>query len=224
MRPRVICYHAVSPTWVHPLALPPRQLLAQVRALRRFGPLRVTFDDAFRNIEQVIPELDRLGVPVTVFVATSFADRDGAPLTVGELDTSDPEDLTGLQTLTWDQLRELRNRGVSIGSHTVSHPHLVQLSDDEAFRELVESKERIETVVERPCTALAYPYGEHDARIRGVARRAGYDCAFALDVSSGDEFGEARLELHRRDGVGRTIVKALTLGIRSRDSRPADER
>jgi peptidoglycan/xylan/chitin deacetylase (PgdA/CDA1 family) len=209
---------------VHPLALPPEQLLAQVRALRRLGPLRVTFDDGFRNIERVIPELERLGVPVTVFVCTSFADRGGAPLTVGELDTSDPDDLTGLQTMTWEQLCDLRDRGVSIGSHTVSHPHLVQLSDDEALSELVESKQRIEAVVGRPCTALAYPYGEHNARVRGVARKAGYERAYALDVSGGDEFGEPRLELHRRDGVGRTIIKALTLRVRSRDSRPPAER
>lgn len=215
MKTRVICYHAVSPTWVHPLALPPQQLLRQVRFLRRLSPLHVTFDDAYRNIELVLPELEQMGHPITVFVCTAFADRGGVSFTVGELATDDPEALAGLTTMSWDQLCALRERGIRIASHTVDHPHLVDLGDDEVRRELRDSKERIEAVVGSPCLELAYPYGEHDARVRRLVAEAGYERGYSLDVAGGDEYGLPRVELHRRDGVARTVIKALTLSIRS---------
>ena len=85
-----------------------------------------------------------------------------------------------LATLTWEDLRLLAGTGViEIGSHTASHAHLTQLSDGELSRELGESKSAIEENLGRPCTTLAYPYGEHDARVRDATRAAGYTAAFA---------------------------------------------
>ena len=82
-----------------PLAVPARVLLEQVRRLlgrglrpvdaaeildRPAGSFHVTFDDAYRNIEQVLPELRSLGAGVTVFACSDLA-SDGAPLDVPEL-------------------------------------------------------------------------------------------------------------------------------------------
>ena len=92
--PLVLCYHAVSDRWADPLAVPARVLVTQVRRLlgrglrpvdaaeildRPAGSFHVTFDDAYRNIEQVLPELRSLGAGVTVFACSDLA-SDGAPL------------------------------------------------------------------------------------------------------------------------------------------------
>jgi peptidoglycan/xylan/chitin deacetylase (PgdA/CDA1 family) len=203
VRPLVLCYHAVSPNWEHRLAIQPDLLLRQVRALSRFRQVRVTFDDAFRSAATVFPDLERLGVPVQIFVCTRYA-LVGAPLTIPELAGDDPEQLA---TMNWDELREQAARGVAIGSHAVSHPHLTTLSEDDLRRELSESKEEIEDRLGRPCEDLAYPYGEHDERVRAAARAAGYRRAYALRGSRSDAYAAPRLDLYRRHTVPRTLLR-----------------
>ena len=110
----------------------------------------------------------------------------------------------------WDELRERADRGVAIGSHAVSHPHLTTLAADELRRELRESKEEIEDRLGRPCDDLAYPYGEYDGRVRAEARAAGYERAYALRGSRADAFAAPRLDLYRRHTVPRTLLRALS--------------
>lgn len=203
----VLCYHAVSESWDHRLSLTPTRLLAQVRMLRRLAPVHVTFDDAFSSILTVLPTLQDAGVPVTVFVCSGFADH-GAPLLIPELATDDRRELAGLRTLSWPELRELAESGVALGSHTVSHAHLTTLDDDRLTAELRESKRRIEEEVGRSCPLLAYPYGEHDERVRNAARAAGYECAYGLRVPHGDRFALPRVDLYRRHTPLRAALSA----------------
>src|SRR5439155_7371227 len=136
----VVCYHAVSPDWPHRLSLPVGLLLRQVDALRRVRRVHVTFDDAFRSIVDVIPELQARHVPVTVFVCTGFADAGGAPLLIPELASEDVRDIAELETLTWDALRELVAADVEVASHGVLHEHLRGLGDRALAVELTASK------------------------------------------------------------------------------------
>jgi peptidoglycan/xylan/chitin deacetylase (PgdA/CDA1 family) len=203
VRPLVLCYHAVSPDWEHRLAIQPDLLLRQVRVLSRFRQVHVTFDDAFRSATTVFPDLERLGVSIQIFVCTRHA-LVGAPLTIPELAGDDPEQLA---TMNWDELREQAARGIAIGSHAVSHPHLTTLSEDGLRRELNESREEIEDRLGRPCEDLAYPYGEHDERVRAAARAAGYRRAYALRGSRSDAYAAPRLDLYRRHTVPRTLLR-----------------
>ncbi len=209
MTPRrslVLCYHAVSPTWEHRLSIQPDLLLRQVRALSRFWHVHATFDDAFRSAATVFPTLDRRGVTVQIFVCIRYA-RAGAPLSIPELAGDDPAQLA---TMSWDELREHADRGVRIGSHAVSHPHLTRLSDDELRDELGDSKAEIESELGRRCPELAYPYGEHDERVRAAVRAAGYDRAYALRDGKRDPYALPRMDLYRRHTVPRALIRALT--------------
>jgi peptidoglycan/xylan/chitin deacetylase (PgdA/CDA1 family) len=205
VKPLVLCYHAVSPTWEHRLSIQPDLLLRQVRALSRVRQVHTTFDDAFRSASTVFPDLERLGVPVQIFVCTRYA-LVGAPLAIPELAGDDPEQLA---TMNWDELREHAARGIAIGSHAVSHPHLTTLSEHELRRELNESKEEIEDRLGRPCDDLAYPYGEHDGRVRAAVRAAGYGRAYALRGPKSDAYAAPRLDLYRRHTVPRTLLRGL---------------
>ena len=190
----VLCYHMVSATYEHRLSISPQLLLRQVRLLTRFARVRASFDDAFRSAAAVFPALERLGVPVQIFVCTAYA-RDGSPLTIPEFEGDDPEQLA---TMTWEELRAHAERGVEIGSHGIAHAHLTRLSDADLHRELGESKAEIEDVLVRRCPDLAYPYGEHDKRVRAAARAAGYERAYGLRERGHDAYALRRVDLYRR--------------------------
>ena len=204
-RPLVLCYHAVSPSWDHRLCVQPDLLLRQVRALSRYCKVHATFDDAFRSAATVFPALEQLGVTVQIFVCTAFT-RDGAPLTIPELAGDDPAELA---TMTWDDLRGHADRGVELGSHTVSHAHLTQLADAELRHELADSKRELEAELGRPCNEVAYPYGEHDERVRAAARAAGYSLAYGLRGPKGDPYSSPRVDLYRRHTPLRTFLRVL---------------
>lgn len=222
-RPLVLCYHAVSDGWDHALALRPAAFERQVQSLldRGFHPvdaseaiagsgrlLHVTFDDAYTSISGALDFLERLGVPATIFAATAFADE-GRPLDVPELAADAIAHPDELETMDWDELRALADRGFEIGSHTVSHPHLPRLTEAEIDRELLESRARCEDQLGRPCRYLAYPYGEHDARVKSLAERAGYDAAFTLHGTRERPglYSIRRAHVYRGDSLLRATLK-----------------
>jgi peptidoglycan/xylan/chitin deacetylase (PgdA/CDA1 family) len=165
--------------------------------------VRASFDDAFRSAAAVFPALEQLGVRVQIFVCTGYA-GDGRPLTIPELAGDDPKQLV---TMAWDELRAHAERGVGIGSHGVSHAHLARLSDDELRRELTDSKAALEDELGRPCRELAYPYGEHDERVRRFTRAAGYERAYGLHRDGADALALRRLDLYRRHTPVRTLLR-----------------
>jgi peptidoglycan/xylan/chitin deacetylase (PgdA/CDA1 family) len=202
-RPVVLCYHLVSPTYEHRLSISPALLLRQVRFLSRFRDVRVSFDDAFRSAASVFPELRRLGLPIQVFICSGYA-RDGRTLAIPELAGDDPHELL---TMTWEELRTHVGEGVEIGAHSVSHPHLQRLGDDELARELRDSKQEIEEQLGRPCPDFAYPYGEHDERVRTAVREAGYERAYGLVDDGGDRYALRRVDLYRRHAPVRALLR-----------------
>jgi peptidoglycan/xylan/chitin deacetylase (PgdA/CDA1 family) len=218
-RALVLCYHAVSEEWPHLLSTPrdvfEKQLARLLRGRRALTVeqavagepgLHVTFDDAFRSVERALPVLERLGAPATVFACPGLT---GAKLDVPELADSVREHPAELETMGWDDLRGLAERGLELGSHTLSHPHLPALADDELRRELEESKARLEDELGRPCRYLAYPFGDEEERVRGAARRAGYDAAFALPGREDriDRFALPRVGVYRGDSGLRLALK-----------------
>lgn len=211
----VLCYHAISEDWPHELSIGLATLERQLRLLvrRGFQPataadvlerggrlLHLTFDDAFRSVERALPALERFGLPATVFACSGFADG-GRPLSVPELAAQVDRYPEALATMDWDALRGLVARSVEVGSHTVSHPHLTELTDAELERELRESRERIGDELGRPCRYLAYPFGDEDARVRAVAASAGYEAAFALAGREDriDRFALPRVGVYRSE-------------------------
>lgn len=132
--------------------------------------------------------------------------------------------------VSWDDLREMAQAGIEIGAHTVTHPRLTRLSDDELQLEIVASKSRIEQELGQPVTSFCYPNGavdDYDDRVADAVRNAGFQCAVVahFDGTRGDPY---RL---RRLGVGNdmfqyqkavTGVEHLSRRLRSRDTPPGE--
>ena len=83
--------------------------------------------------------------------------------------------------MIWSQVREMADRGMTIGSHTASHQILSSSPVPEVQKEMVESRRRIEAEIGRPCRFFAYPNGKAtDFRDsdKMILRSAEYVCAF----------------------------------------------
>jgi peptidoglycan/xylan/chitin deacetylase (PgdA/CDA1 family) len=101
---------------------------------------------------------------------------------------------SGALMMNSGQMRELLQQGHMIGSHTMTHPNLAQVSLEEACRELSESKTRLEhhlgalvTHFSYPCPALS-PHWTEQTVI--ASRDAGYETAVTTDgglACRGDE-------------------------------------
>jgi large repetitive protein len=75
-------------------------------------------------------------------------------------------------TVSWDDLRAGLSQGfLQVASHTMSHPHLTTLSNDDLDWEFKESKRLLEQELNTPIDTIFYPYGEYNARVVGQARR-----------------------------------------------------
>jgi peptidoglycan/xylan/chitin deacetylase (PgdA/CDA1 family) len=59
--------------------------------------------------------------------------------------------------MNWEQVRELHRQGHVVGSHTLTHPNLAQVREDEAAWELRESKRRLDEVLGSPVVHFSYP-------------------------------------------------------------------
>lgn len=138
-----------------------------VAALQSGSPLPdrtvgLSIDDAYLSaFQKAWPLLREAGFPFTLFVAT------------------DPVDRNRPGYMSWDQIRTLAaNEAVTIGSQTMTHPHMPTRSVARNDEELRVSADRIEAELGKRPTLLAYPYGETSLVIMEQARATGYTAAF----------------------------------------------
>lgn len=119
----------------------------------------VTFDDGTNDIyEYAFPILKKLNIPGAVFVCTGHAGKtqtnaSGATFTF----------------LTWEQMKEMQESGlVTIESHTHTHPLLTTLDDATLEKELITSKQEIQTHLGGVAENFAYPKGNYDDRVKNI--------------------------------------------------------
>ena len=66
----------------------------------------------------------------------------------------------GFKPMTWPQARQLEETGiVSFGPHTLSHPILSRVSDEQSFTEINLSWQRLKSELKNPCPLFCYPNG-----------------------------------------------------------------
>ena len=83
---------------------------------------------------------------------------------------------TEVWRLGHDELREVY-AGFTIANHTLTHPHLAQLPLDEARREIVDGRARLQDLFGQPVRGFVYPFGSFDAAVAQAVRDAGHSHA-----------------------------------------------
>jgi len=135
----------------------------------------VTFDDGFQNIvDNAVPELAQRGLPATIFVVAGALGT--TPDWTDYSGGSDPEMSESM--LTQDQLRALPPELIEIGSHSVTHPMLPLLSEEEARTELAASRTALEEITGRKVKLFSFPYGSANANLVRWCREEGYEQVF----------------------------------------------
>lgn len=170
----------------------------------------LTIDDAYITVyESAWPLLKAAGIPFTLFVTTDAIDR-GSSL-----------------YMTWDQIRELRDGGVTIGTHSASHPHMPISSEAVNRASIEKSIARIEAELgERP-TLFSYPYGEMSLAARDLVAGMGFKAAFGRHsgaiYSGADRFLLPRFPMNESYGGPQQFsLRANTLALPLSDFEPAD--
>jgi peptidoglycan/xylan/chitin deacetylase (PgdA/CDA1 family) len=158
----------------------------------------ITFDDGYKdNLVHAYPVLKRYGLPATIFVTTHFCDgRVFHPRYAGAADLH----------LTWDDVRRLaQDPLITIGSHTMTHPHLPTLTDAEAHREIAESRNIIQSQLNAPVDFFCYPSGNFGLREMQLVKAAGYAAAVSVAPGRNRDFATPfslrRTEITDRDGA-----------------------
>ena len=76
-----------------------------------------------------------------------------------------------------EMAKRLSSEGFIIGSHTVNHKPLTEISEQETRYELKESKTVIERWTGKECEWFAYPYGLFNNKVVKAVKNAGYKYA-----------------------------------------------
>jgi peptidoglycan/xylan/chitin deacetylase (PgdA/CDA1 family) len=150
-----------------------RELYLALKAGETSGLVGVTFDDGYEDfLSAAVPTLEKLGFSATVYVVAGMLgsennwEHGGGPR-------------PRLKLLGADGVREVSERGMEIGSHSVTHPRLSGLDSETLIREVEDSRQMLSEIVNAPVEGFSYPYGDLDGPAVRAARGAGYIYAVA---------------------------------------------
>ena len=135
----------------------------------------LTFDDAFSSVyENALPILATFAFPATIFVPVGFIGL--SPSWFMGDDHCDRHE----SVMTAAQLKACPAELVTLGSHSMSHPRLSQISTDCAREEIEKSGQKLSALIGREVELIAFPYGNYDSSSIEICKSGGYRLAFTI--------------------------------------------
>ena len=121
----------------------------------------ISIDDADESFFEIAwPLFKKNNIPVTLFVTTGTIAKNNK------------------NYLNWDEIRKLKEEGVTIGAHSHTHAHMPDLSIDEVKKEIeISNKIFLKELGEIP-SLFAYPYGETSNEIIDLIKNYKFKVAF----------------------------------------------
>ena len=148
-------------------------------------PVIITFDDGYQGFyEYAYPILAARDMQATVFVLTGYTGETEDERYDNSWNPTEP--LT--YHMIWPEIVALDSAGFSIGSHTITHPNLLDLTPDEADYEISYSYQDIQAHIgSSDGMSFAYPYGNgaYSQTIQTLVQQAGYSSAVSFDGDDG---------------------------------------
>ncbi|HEA47228.1 MAG TPA: polysaccharide deacetylase family protein [bacterium] len=200
MKIPVLMYHMVSPGKKEKYRISPEKFASQMEYLSKKGyqtispdkllefvnpaparrsgvkggralpekPVLLTFDDGYKdNFTYAYPILKKYNFKATIFLVTQY---------MGKKNGWGQEDE---EILSWEEIGEMKKEGFFFGSHTHTHPNLLELSRDKVLSEIRDSKRILEGRLKELIGFFAYPYGKFNSQIEKMVKEAGYLGAFS---------------------------------------------
>jgi peptidoglycan/xylan/chitin deacetylase (PgdA/CDA1 family) len=130
-----------------------------------------SFDDGYEdNYCEALPILKDFGYTAIFYIPYKFiGKKDMFPRDISESNRSEHN-----RIMNWKQVMRIHREGMEIGSHTLNHYDLTQMSDQQAKRDIFESKKMIEDKLGGKISSFCYPGGHFNDKHINWVEKAGY--------------------------------------------------
>lgn len=196
--------------------------------------LVITFDDGHVRNHQLLPVVQRMKLPVTIFLCSGIIDTNRhywftykhPEISKGALKRASNRDRLRLlknagftperefqtpQAMNRRQIEDLKP-WFDLQAHTISHPCLPRCTDAEAREEIITSKQVLERDWGLKIDSIAYPNGDYSDRDIALAKEAGYQCGVTVDygynTTATDLFRIKRLSVNDTANIDELAAKA----------------
>lgn len=176
----ILYYHSIAYLKDNVLGVPPQQFAAQMQYLHDAGyttismqqlsdamqkktklppkPVLITFDDGYDNNYSVaFPILKKYNFTATFFVITSY--------------------MNGKGMMSWPELKEMQDYGMTIAPHTVNHINLATVSLPRQLEEIRQSTVDIKARLGSDPKVFCYPFGGYNQATLTILHQFGYQLA-----------------------------------------------
>ncbi|KAJ49956.1 peptidoglycan/xylan/chitin deacetylase (PgdA/CDA1 family) [Clostridium tetanomorphum] len=129
----------------------------------------ITFDDGYNdNYTNAYPILKELNFNAVIFVVTDTIDKDK-------------------NCLTSEEIIEMNSNGIEIQSHTQKHEKLPSISYKQQLETLKNSKNFLESILNKKVDYIAYPYGLYNDSTIKALKELGFKMGFSTSGTWSDK-------------------------------------
>lgn len=157
--------------------------------------ISITFDDGWESIyKTAMPELQKYGIHTTQYILSGTEKYPGY--------------------MSWDQIKAVKNAGHEIACHSVNHPDLTTLDDQDLSKQLSDCKTQLGKQIGAAVSDFASPYGSYnshtiDAIKKVYSSQRNINGVIADGISDSDVNFETNFDQYNIIGV--TIRRETTI-------------
>ena len=138
--------------------------------------ISITFDDGLSSIlKNALPELKQREIPTTIFIPAA---KIGS---YPKWEQKRQEIYYDDRILNRDELKELSDQGIEIGSHTLNHTDLRNVTSEVAREEFDLSKSYLEEITGKEVVSFSFPYGSYNDDLINLAFDCGYSFVYTTE-------------------------------------------
>jgi len=116
---------------------------------RKYKAFVISFDDGMVQDRKLVEIFNRYGIKGTFHLGSGFLGQEASWMEIEENYYVTAEEIADLYA------------GHEISSHTINHPHLETLSEEDIRHEVLDDKLELERITGGVVTSLAYPFGTY---------------------------------------------------------------
>lgn len=133
-----------------------------------------TFDDGYEdNYINAFPLLKEYGYTGIFYLPTNYIGTNK----MYSLDIAESNRIEQNRIMNWSQVLDMLQEGMEIGSHTMNHTVLTRIFREDAKREIIESKKKLEQELQVEISSFCYPGGYYEKQHILWVKNAGYRSA-----------------------------------------------